>query len=125
MNIEKFESAYNQYRNGCNNFVRNPLYPKFLYSDGVQECAETGCYWLLDILGTEAPAVFKAHPEEYQMIVTVTASKNKALIEGSFTDDTREYTRNIEWTDMPDGAWTFYIGNDGDGLLRCILPTEY
>ena len=38
MDSYKFVSAYNEYRNGANHFCRNPLYPKFLYSDGVLRC---------------------------------------------------------------------------------------
>lgn len=125
MDTDKFRAAYNETRNGANHFCRNPLYPKFLYSDGVQECAEAGCYWLLDILGTETPAVFRKHPGQTQLIVNVAVKKSKATIAGSFTDDSQEYTRRIPYTDLPDGVWTLYIGNDGDGVLRCILPTEY
>ena len=125
MDTDKFKSAYAESRNGVDHFCRNPLYPKFLYSDGVKECAEAGCYWLLDILGTEVPAKFKANPNAYLMIVEVTVQGSSADIVGSFTDNVVDYQRCIEWTDLPEGAWTFYIGNDGDGLLRCILPTEY
>lgn len=124
MDAEKFESLYNTSRNGCDHFVRHPLVPKFAYSDGVQECAETGCYWLLDILATEL-ITDEQTPEGFMAIVHVTVSDGKARIESSLTDDAPpQYARNIEWTDMPDGDWMFYITND-DGIRRMILPSEY
>lgn len=125
MNTENFLKAYGKYRNGASHFCRNPLYRTFVYSDGVQACAEAGCYWLLDILGTELPAVFRRHQDEPMMIVTIRANNGKATIDGSFSDDGIDYVRRIDHTDLPDGDWVFYVGNDGDGLLRMILPTEY
>lgn len=126
MNTEAFTKAYyNQHRNGTDKFHYNPLYRKFLYSDGVQECAEAGCYWLLDILGTELPAVFKAHPDGFLMTVTVEVKDGKAAIEGSFHDYTVEYRRKIDWTDMPDGKWVFLVSGESGGPYHCILLTEY
>lgn len=126
MNTDAFKQAYNASRNGTDNFHFNPLYRKFLYSDGVRECAEAGCYWLLDILGTELPAAFKKHPDEGLCIVKVTVKDGKAAIRGEFTDDDpKPYKRVIGYTDMPEGEWTFYVNDDGDGKLRCILPKEY
>lgn len=126
MNTEKFTAAYNESRNGASHFCRNPLYPKFLYSDGVQECAEAGCYWLLDILGTELPAVFKSNPV-YMLIVKVTVNaKNQCEIVGTVSDDgPPAYTRQIGFTDLPQGEWMLFVCDDGDGTLRCILPSEY
>lgn len=128
MNVYKFVSSYNEPRNGANHFCRNPLYPKFLYSDGVQECAGAGCYWLLDILCTELPDVFKAHPV-YMLIVKVTVNhgaENQCEIVGTVSDyGPPAYTRSVGFTDLPEGVWTFFVFDDSDGVLRCILPTEY
>lgn len=127
MNTQQFIDAYNESRNGVNHFCRNPLYPKFLYSDGVQQCAEAGCYWLLDILGTELPAEFKKDPYNYFCIVTVTVKDGKAEILGEFEDDDpAPYRRDIDYTDMPEGEWKFFVNYDGPEYgWRCILPTEY
>jgi hypothetical protein len=105
MNTEAFLKAYRQYRNGTDAFHFNPLYRKFLYSDGVKECAEAGCYWLLDILGTELPA---------------------EIIGKFHDDDEAPYTKQIDWTDMPEGTWEFYVVYEGAEFgYRCILLTEY
>lgn len=127
MNTEAFTTAYNESRNGANQFFRHPLARLFLYSDGVKECAEAGCYWLLDILGTELPQAFRARQAPAHMcIVKVTVKNEEAKIVGEFEDDDAgPYRRNVEYTDLPEGEWLFYVSNDGDGFLRCILPKEY
>lgn len=126
MNTEAFLKAYRDSRNGTDSFHFNPLYRKFLYSDGVKECAEAGCYWLLDILGTELPEPFAASSNGELCIVTVTVKDKAAVLSGSFQDDgLTVYTRSIDYTDMPEGTWTFAVADDADGFLRCILLTEY
>lgn len=126
MNTEQFINAYNEPRNGINHWCRNPLYPKFLYSDGVRDCAEAGCYWLLDILGTELPRAFNERDDEYMCVVYVKVKDSEAVIVGEFhDDDPKPYRREIDYTDMPDGVWMFYVTDSGDGTLTCILPKEY
>jgi hypothetical protein len=126
VNTDRFKLAYGESRNGANQFFRHPMARKFMYSDGVQECAETGCYWLLDILGTELPAAFAKARENF-CVVTVTVIGNKAKIVGKFHDDDRApYTRDIAYTDMPEGEWQFFVANEGPEFgLRCFLPSEY
>lgn len=125
MNTEAFLKAYRESRNGTDSFHFNPLYRRFKYSDGVKECAEAGCYWLLDILGTELPAEFKQRPEEYTCVVKVEVLHSSAHITGEFVDgDQNPYTRHVEYTDMPTGEWTFYVTYDGDDYF-CILLSEY
>ena len=127
MNTEAFTRAYNESRNGANQFFRHPLARLFLYSDGVKECADAGCYWLLDILATELPRAFRSRPQFTDMcIVAVTVKDESAKIVGEFEDDdAKPYRRTVDYTDMPAGEWLFYVSNDGDGHLRCILPKEY
>ena len=126
MNIDKFKAAYNESRNGANGFYNHALNKLFMYSDGVQECAEAGCYWFLDILATELPAAFKEHQGEYLCVVTLHVKDSKATIQGMFSDDDQApYKRIIDYTDMPDGDWNFYVQYEpGNGLVM-ILPTEY
>lgn len=124
MNTELFLKTYNESRNGANHWVRNPLYPSFLMSDGVHDLADTGCHWLMDILGTELPGVYKKHPDDNLMVVKVKVADSRARIEGSFNDDTMDYLHKVHFTDLPDGEWVFYVDRHPDGLV-CILPTEY
>lgn len=131
MNVEAFLKAYREFRNGTDRFHFNPLYRRFKYSDGVKECAEAGCYWLLDILGTELPDEFLKREGEHLCTVTVEvlestgAVMNRAVIRGEFVDDDpNPYTRAIDYTDLPAGRWDFLVTFDGDDFF-CILLTEY
>lgn len=122
MDTQAFTQAYSESRNGANQFYRHPLAlgGKFIYSDGVQECAEAGCYWLLDILATELKV-----PVAEMAVVEVKAKDGKASITATLSDDSPPILKKrIDLTDMPDGEWSLYVSNDGDGRV-CILPSEY
>lgn len=126
MDTQAFLAAYRASRNGTNQFHFNRLYPKMRYSDGVRECAVAGCYWLLDILGTElAPLLLSKEPISTGVEVKVTGSS--ATISTTLTDELNVplWVRSIDLTDMPEGTWTFLASADGDGLVRLILPSEY
>ena len=126
MNDQQFLTAYNASRNGTDKFYLNRLYPKFLYSDGVKECAEAGCYWLLDILGTELPAEFKKRVDYSCSVSVAVTEDSKCVITGSFIDDDPSpYIRHVEYTDMPPGTWTFFVTIEKGGVFRCILLSEY
>lgn len=127
MDAEKFSRIYHRTRNGCNDFIRHPLGRSFAYSDGVQDLAETGCYWLLDILATELPIEFKRNKEVSPFCtLTVISAKRKAKLTASFTKGVVAWSKDIGYTDMPDGEWIFFINDDGGPTpYRMILPNEY
>lgn len=124
MNTEKFLTAYNESRNGADHFVRHSLVRSFIMSDGVQECAEAGCYWLTDIAATELPAVLKKRGELLGCL-NVEVRQGKAKLELTGSSDSLLWSRAIDWTDLPDGDWMFYVADDRDGTIKMILPTEY
>lgn len=123
MNIEKFLEVYNESRNGANEFYRHFFVASFHYSDGIRACAETGLYWLIDILATEAPAQMrKADQVLATVTLTVLNSKAKLMLSGS--GDVVFWKKNIDFTDMPDGTWNFLLSDEG--VRRAlILVTEY
>lgn len=128
MNQSAFTTAYQESRNGTNQFYRHSLSRSFIYSDGVKECADAGCHWLLDILATELPGEFRRHPKHTMCIVTVQVADEEAMITGEFYDgDEAPYKRSVTYTDLPAGKWRFYVTKDDPDqpTLRCILPTEY
>lgn len=127
MNTELFQKAYGAIRNGANFFVRHPLVGRFAYSDGVQECAECGLYWMLDILATELPAAFRANVDvSNQCIVEVVAKGSKAQIRAEFEDGVLAWKRDIGYTDLPDGTWQFLVADDGGPTpYRMCLISEY
>lgn len=123
MNTEKFTQIYNEFRNGANRLTRHPLVRKFVMSDGVIDCANTGIWWLMDIAATELPAVLTEH-REYLGVLTASVKEGKATLTMTGSSDVQLWTREIDWTDMPDGDWVFFIGDDGDHFT-CTLPSEY
>ena len=126
MNVEAFKAAYSESRNGTNQFHYAKSLPNFLYSDGVKECAEAGCYWLLVLLGTELPMEFRQRPDDYMCVITVTVANGKANILGEWHDEyPTPYKRKVHITDMPDGEWKFFVSESEGNRLLCILPSEY
>lgn len=128
MDTQAFKSAYEACRNGTESYHRNPLYPNFIYSDGVKECAEAGCYWLLDKLGTELPAVFDKNEDMSSLLVEVdVAEDSTAVIRGTWEDgEPPVYQAEMEFTDLPVGQWQFFVARDYKPLrLICILLSEY
>lgn len=125
MNTEKFKAAYGESRNGANQMYFSKMLPGMVYSDGVKDCAEAGIYWLLDIMATECvrPVLDSNRPLG---ILYVRVTKGATAITLELQDDVPPvWTRNIASTNLPDGKWIFYLGNDGDGKVTVILPTEY
>ena len=127
MDKGKFTEVYSESRNGANQFYRHPLARNFACSDGVKELAETGCWWLIDILATELPAEFRKNPDNAFCIVKVAVKDHAALITGEFTDNVVAWKKVIHMTDMPEGAWLFYVSDDKEPPTpyRMILPSEY
>lgn len=125
MNAEKFTQVYREIRNGCNGFFYHPLVRKFQYSDGVRDLANTGCAWLLDILATELPAQFtRHHAVSNDCYVAVTSAGGQARIEAEFEDDVVGWSRDIDYTDLPEGVWKFHIVDEGHRYAM-ILLTEH
>lgn len=90
------------------------------HTDGVQFFAENaggGAYWFLDIVGTE---LMEIHMTEPFVSITLKAENGQADIIASDGNDTQLFQRHIEFTDCPDGEWTFYLI---DGIL--LLTGEY
>ena len=128
MNTEKFKEIYAESRNGANSFYRHPLCRNVAFSAGVQDLADTGCHWLIDILVSELPAVFvKNEDVSNRCIVTVSVGHSKAVIRAEFQDDVVAWTRKVDYTDMPDGEWSFFVADEygGPSRYRLILLTEY
>lgn len=128
MDTNKFITAYNESRNGTNKLYRHPLARSFLYSDGIKECADAGCHWLVDIMATELPGAFtKRGLQDGFCVVDVTVADAAATIRGAFEDDDPDaWFKQVEVTDLPEGNWTFYVHRTShDGLTVAILPTEY
>jgi len=124
MDALKFKTLYGESRNGANDFIRHPLVRSFAVSDGVYEVADTGIWWLIDIAATELPAVLKKSGQ-YMGVLTARVADAKAELEMTGAADVRLWRRKIDFTDMPDGEWSFYVTVEDGHFSRMILPTEY
>jgi hypothetical protein len=127
MDADKFRRIYDESRNGFDEKIRHPLARRLVYSSGVQEIAETGCYWLLDVIGTEHVEAFLKHRGYFggMGFIRVKVADSKATIKlERDTGEPSKHTREIEYTDMPEGEYTFYLIDEGSHILM-HLPTEY
>lgn len=125
MNTEAFIKAYKESRNGASFFVRHPLVRSFIFSDGMKECAEAGCYWLLDVLATEIQGGYFKNRGSIFCAIRAEVKNQKCEITGEFFDhDPYPYKKQIVYADLPDGVWNFYLSYEDDKVI-CYLPSEY
>lgn len=129
METENFLKAYNAFRNGTDNFTRHWLVRNLIYSDGVKECADAGCHWLLDKIATEALKPFKLGQAKYecnQALIEVAVRGESAEIRMTMDDNGPAlWESTIEFTDLPEGFWNFVLADDHDGYYKLILMSEY
>jgi hypothetical protein len=133
---QAIEAVLSESRNGMNYAIKAGLYP-MLMSDGAKElCEAAGCYWLMDILGTEAAPKLKASINAGDCgtaIVSIKVKDSQATIEVTVSDDAPTYWgKHVPYTDFPEGEWTlFEMGPadwDADGRvvkMICALITEH
>lgn len=125
MDTQALLNAYHASRNGTDHYYRHTLSRRFLYSDGIKEMAEAGCYWLVDLLATELPDQFRKRPQYDSCVVTFTVKDTEGRFRGDFEDgDKTPWRRKIDYTDMPDGTFKFFVGRNGEDLVA-ILLSEY
>ena len=110
---------------GTERYYRHSLVRTVTYTDGVKHFADAaGAYWLLDILATE----LTGHVRTNEIIfITATSKDGKATL--TAVRDKGEpplWTKNIEFTDLPEGEWDlwFALGGPYDTLV-ILLPSEY
>lgn len=127
MNEGKFKAAFGQSRNGADHFIHHSLVRTFAYSDGVQECAETGCYWLLDIAATEIPDVMRDKDESLVTLRVAVEGTTAILTLYGSGDFFLDWKKKISLTDLPGGIWEFLIADECEGNtpFRMILVSEY
>lgn len=87
MNEQKFHEIYSMPRNGANTFYRHPLARSVLLSDGITSLAETGCWWLIDLIALEGYPKLKRNPDAGMLIVKVKVKGSVASIQGKLYDD--------------------------------------
>lgn len=121
MDIDKFLTAYNASRNGTDGFTRHGLVRRFIFSDGVKECAEAGCYWLLDVIATEVRPhhLTGGFTPILKVNVGVDSQCRIALTLADGALPTWE--KNVPWTDLPPGEYVFELAYDGEHIAMILI----
>ena len=127
VNTDILRAVFDASRNGANGFIRHPLARNLIYTDGVRDVAQlAGAYWLLDVIGTEFVPAYLKLEEPGLGVIKVIVKHDAAKITMDVDDGQPPvYIRRIEYTDFPEGTWTFYMASDDGVSCTLILPTEY
>lgn len=114
---DKLKSVMDQFFGGSDGRFRHPFNRRFIYTEGVKAMAEeAGAYWLLDIVATEVARLVISHYDATgnpRAMLTIKVADDEADIEMSFSDDAVDWKRHIDFTDFPEGTWTFELAMDG------------
>lgn len=103
---------------GSEHWYRPPFARAFIYTDGPKLFADmAGAYWFLDIVATE---VLPFQKKEEFIVVTLAVTGSKARITADDGDGNVFWTRDIDFTDCPEGEWKFYLANN-----TFFVPSEY
>lgn len=103
---------------GSEHWYRHALVRPFLYTDGVKLFADmAGAYWFLDIIATE---VFRYQAREEFIHIKMDVKGGAAVITADDGNGAVFWSRNIDFTDCPEGEWRFYLANS-----TMLLPSEY
>lgn len=123
----QLQAIFDQSRNGCNDYIRHPLTPKLIYTDGVKEVVDVaGAYWLLDIVGTEAtPALLNAFDQGGGASADLTIEVVDSTATITLASAGELWERKVNYTDFPEGTWVLELAVDGtldrDGLVTVLL----
>lgn len=118
---EELRSLLAESRNGANDFLHNPLFRGFIYTDGAKEVAELcGAYWLLDKLGAEVAPLLLRKVNEGELALAflhMTVQGRKAFLRVSGHGDETLWSTDIGYTDFPEGEWQ-HLFEIGPGTWR-------
>jgi len=121
MNTAAFIRAYNESRNGTESFTRHWAARNFYFSDGVIECADAGCHWLLDIAATELPQAMRKH-QALQAFLEVAVKDGAAKLSLTVSDDLPPiWSRSIDFTDLPEGDWVFELVDESERVAMILI----
>jgi hypothetical protein len=132
--FSKSESAMNITPNDLTEFTGTEHYfqtidKSIVYTDGFQYFARNagdhGAYWLLDLIVLD---LIPANRDEEFLVVEVTVKNGQAVTRTQDGNDNYFLTIRIEYTDLAEGDWKFYVENGmvGDKEFKVILlPSEH
>jgi hypothetical protein len=109
-----------KYFTGSEEYYRNPLFKKFIYTEGVKYLAENAqAYWLIDyIFSYQTLKLLQTHP--FQVWKIKVAENNTAII--TVEDGNKQVlkTFKLDYTDFPLEEFSLWFI---EGTL--LLPSEY
>lgn len=130
---QAIKAVLDEPRNGADSFIRySPLTPRFIITDGVRDLAEAaGCYWMLDILGTEVEPKLRASINRGDVataFVEFDVKDGAGWLRVTTAGDTLPYWNcRIHVTDFPEGEWTLFemgaLEWDDSGLVTSVVCT--
>lgn len=142
MNEKAFRDAYAESRNGISTYYRHALIPSLLYSDGVQECAAAGCYWLLDVVATEVKEALHIESGKQDgylgtttLVITAKDSKCDIALWAGVPEElnngrdqwqglTLIFKKHLAYTDFPEGTWNFVLAAQEEANASNILHAQ-
>lgn len=113
---------------GTENYFQT-LDKSIVYTDGVKYFArnagDQGAYWLLDLIVLD---LIPANRDEEFLVVEIAVNNGQAVIRTQDGNDNYFLTRRIEYTDLAEDDWKFYVENSvvGEREVKVILlPSEH
>lgn len=109
------------YFTGTDNWYEHWLVRAMTYTDGVKSFAQhggrQGAYWFIDVVATEFFPMLKKNPFLH---IVLSVKGRQATITVDDGNDRVLREKPVEYTDMQEGNWRFYLT---DNVL--LLPGEY
>lgn len=124
INISRLKAELKQFT-GTEDWYKNPLFPKFLYTDGVKYLAEqAGAYWLIDyVFSNQSDPKIKQEPFQVWKISVMESNEAFIVVEDGNNKIIKRF--HIEYTDFP----AELCGEKGFSLWFTdrvlLLPSEY
>lgn len=105
----------------------NPFYKFVLATDGVLNVLEQAkCFWLFDAIGSYYS--YMKSTKDYFFVAQLNVENSSALLkithEDSEGNDCLVAEQKIEFTDLPDGEYKFFICTQ-DEYYVVMCPSEY
>lgn len=109
---------------GTENYYLHP-FASVAHTDGVNHFAtEAGAFWFIDILATEVANLIRGG-EDFIHVKMVVKDRG-AVITADDGNDKVLWSKDILFTDCPEGEWRFYMAPGGpSGIITLMLPSEY
>jgi len=114
---------------GSENYTRNGMNRKLIYTDGIKYVAEEGgAFWLIDDIAIANAFEPNFKGEDFQMWSLVKHDGDIATLMATDGNDKILYAKKIDFTDFPLDEIKMYVVSAEDfgaGALMLMLPSEY